>query len=319
MKKNKILLNIVLAIILCIVLIPCVFLIFGGLGTGNSKKAEIYYTTPNHILKAEKTKISEEIPKADAAFQLLKSMKEPSKKDGVSCAVPEDVEFLSLRLEEDCAYVDMGQSYYGMKNADEVLCRSAIVWTLTSLDFIDSVSLSVEGQPLKNEEGIEIGEMDRQNVVLRPEISADTTEYAILKLYFANENGTDLVVEDRVVEVNANQPKEKTIMEQLIAGPLEKGSYATIPADTKLRDITTTNDGICYVNLSQEFVTKPSNVNEVLTIYSIVNSLCELDNIDRIQFLIEGEKVETYKNRNDFGTPFTAVESLNTVNMDKKP
>lgn len=317
MKKNKLLLNLVLGIILCIILIPCGMLLFGSIYGDSSDKAEIYYTTPGYVLKAQKTKISEDTSREEAVMQLLSAMKEPSKKDGISPAVPEDIEFLSARIEKGTAYINLSGTYIEMKNAQEVLCRSAIVWTLTSLDFVDSVVFTVEGVPLRNEEGAEIGFMDRQNVLLNPEISADATEYAILKLYFANENGTDLVVEDRVVEVNANQPREKTIMEQLISGPLETGSYATIPADTKLRDITTTGDGICYVNLSQEFLTKPSSVSEILTIYSVVNSLCELDTIDRVQFLIEGEKVENFRGRNDFGTPYTAVESLKTVMVEK--
>lgn len=316
MRKNKLLLNIVLVIILCIIVIPCGMLLFGSIYGDSSDKAEIYYTTPGYVLKAQKTRISEDISREEAIMQLLNSMKEPSKKDGISPAVPEDIEFLSARMEENTAYVNISGTYFEMENAEEVLCRSALVWTLTSLDFVDNVAITIEGVPLRNEEGTEIGQMNRENVLLNPEISADATEYAILKLYFANESGTDLVVEDRVVEVSANQPREKTIMEQLISGPLEKGSYATIPADTKLRDITTTGDGICYVNLSQEFLTKPNNVSEILTIYSVVNSLCELDYIDRVQFLIEGEKVENFRGRSDFGTPYMAVESLKTVMVE---
>nr|WP_275552236.1 GerMN domain-containing protein [Anaerotignum lactatifermentans] len=290
---------------------------FSSIYGDSSDKAEIYYTTANYDLKAQKTTIADDISREEAAMQLLNSMKEPSPKDGMVTVVPDDLEFLSVQIEDTTARVNISGSYFEMKNSQEVLCRSALVWTLTSLDFVEHVELSVEGVPLRNEEGDLVGPMDRQNVLLNPEISSDATEYAILKLYFANGDGTDLVVEDRVVEVSANQAREKTIMEQLIAGPLENGSFATIPADTKLRDITTTSDGICYVNLSQEFLTKPSNVNEILTIYSVVNSLCELDQIDRVQFLIEGEKVENFRGRSDFGTPYTAVESLKTVMVDK--
>ena len=49
---------------------------------------------------------------------------------------------------------------------------------------------------------------------------------------------------------------------------------------------------------------------ELLTIYSIVNSLCELDQIDRVQFLVEGKKLDTYKDNLQFKTPFTAVDSI---------
>ena len=50
------------------------------------------------------------------------------------------------------------------------------------------------------------------------------------------------------------------------------------------------------MNLSSDFVTK-NNVGtaaERMTIFSIVNSLTELSNVDKVQFLIEGEKKEVY-------------------------
>ena len=51
----------------------------------------------------------------------------------------------------------------------------------------------------------------------------------------------------------------------------------------------------------------------MLTVYSIVNSLCELDHIDKVQFLFEGEKLDDHKGSIDFKTPFTAVSSLKTA------
>ena len=110
-----------------------------------------------------------------------------------------------------------------------------------------------------------------------------------------------------MVEVNANQTREKTVLEQLIAGPEEKGSVATIPIGTKIKDVTTTDDGTCYVNLLKH---TGGEREELLTIYSIVNSLCKLDQIDRVQFLVEGKKLDTYKDNLQFKTPFTAVDSI---------
>ena len=144
------------------------------------------------------------------------------------------------------------------------------------------------------------------------EISAETTEYAILTLYFANSNHTDLQTEERVIEVNANQTSEKTVLEQLIAGPEGTDVQSTVPFETKIRDVTTTKDGICYVNLSSDFVTKHigGEMAEKLTIYSIVNSLCELDHVDKVQFLIEGKKVDRFKEYLEIKTPFTSISSM---------
>ena len=321
MKKKKWLLHLALVVIVCIILLPCLFLLGSKIGSSGMEGAEVYYlVSANNSLKEVRTNVPQEAETSNMAFHLLERMKEDPKKDGMISAVPADVEFLSVHLEDKKAVVDVSSSYLALENAQEVVCRSAIVWTLTSLEMIDNVELTVEGRTLRNQQGKEIGVMNRENVRIDGDVPAETTEYAILKLYFTNADGTDFQIEDRVVEVNANQAREKTILEQLIAGPLEKGYYPTVSADTKIRDVTTTKDGICYVNLSQDFLTKTAtaNINDVVTVYSIVNSLCELEEVEKVQFLMEGEKIEDYKGVLDFSTPFTAVESLQTIRLQNK-
>lgn len=321
MKKKKWFLHLALVVIVCIILLPCLFLLGSKIGSSGMEGAEVYYlVSANNSLKEVRANVPQEAETSNMAFHLLERMKEDPKKDGMISAVPADVEFLSVHLEDKKAVVDVSSSYLALENAQEVVCRSAIVWTLTSLEMIDNVELTVEGRTLRNQQGKEIGVMNRENVRIDGDVPAETTEYAILKLYFTNADGTDFQIEDRVVEVNANQAREKTILEQLIAGPLEKGYYPTVSADTKIRDVTTTKDGICYVNLSQDFLTKTAtaNINDVVTVYSIVNSLCELEEVDKVQFLMEGEKIEDYKGVLDFSTPFTAVESLQTIRLQNK-
>ena len=313
--------HLALVVIVCIILLPCLFLLGSKIGSSGMEGAEVYYlVSANNSLKEVRTNVPQEAETSNMAFHLLERMKEDPKKDGMISAVPADVEFLSVHLEDKKAVVDVSSSYLALENAQEVVCRSAIVWTLTSLEMIDNVELTVEGRTLRNQQGKEIGVMNRENVRIDGDVPAETTEYAILKLYFTNADGTDFQIEDRVVEVNANQAREKTILEQLIAGPLEKGYYPTVSADTKIRDVTTKKDGICYVNLSQDFLTKTAtaNINDVVTVYSIVNSLCELEEVDKVQFLMEGEKIEDYKGVLDFSTPFTAVESLQTIRLQNK-
>ena len=321
MKKGKLLLNIAIGIIICIVAIPCLILLFSRISGSAANHAEVYYWVgANSTLKCIERMIPADQDTANAAWDLLQEMKETATKDGMISAIPESVEFQSVRLEEQTAVVDLSSDYLALKNSEEVVCRSAIVWTLTSLDRVEQVEMTVDGQPLRTKTGNKIGDMNRQNVQIDVEIPAETTEYAILKLYFANEMGTDFRIEDRVVEVNTNQARERTILEQLIAGPLETGLYATIPQDTKIRDVTTTDDGICYVNFSQDFISKAptGNVDMVVAVYSVVNSLCELDNVDRVQFLIEGEKVDNVDGHLEFSTPFEAVEDVQTIALRDK-
>ena len=315
MSKLKKIISIFFIVIMALLVVVSVGLFLKEQFFNDGKSAtELYYMGANGKMKATEIDIQQGSD-VDKIYALLGDLKAGIKADGIKATIPENLEILSVEITDKVAKINFNSAYYGLDSVDEVICRSSIVWSLTSLDFLDSIVFTIEGVPLQSEDGEPYGEMNRENVLIDPIVSATTTEYAILKLYFSNADATDLVVEDRVVEVNANQPREKTILEQLIAGPTEKGNFATIPAETKIMDVTTTSDGVCYVNLSQEFVAKHNggSTGELITIYSIVNSLSELDNVKKVQFLIEGEKVEAYKGHIDFSTPFVAVKSLKTV------
>lgn len=314
-EREKLFRRAILFIAALVILIPCSVLLYGAGGSSGEKKTEFYYMSPDGNMKPVEKNIHGE-NREDILVSVLHTLQEGPKVEGIAASVPEKLKFLSVGLVNDVAIVDVSKEYRSMSNIEEVICRASIVWTLTSLDFVKGVEITVEGNPLCSEQGKAFGAMDRDTVIIDGDVlSAETTEYAILTLYFANQEETDLAAEERVVEVNSNQTREKTILEQLIAGPVEKDCRATIPAETKIRDVTTTNDGVCYVNLSEDFVTKHSGGKkpELLTVYSIVNSLCELDYIDRVQFLIEGKKLDEFKGNLQFKTSFTAVSSLKTV------
>ncbi|MGN0135811.1 GerMN domain-containing protein [Anaerotignum sp.] len=306
----------IILIIALIILIPCSVLFYDAAIASGEEKVDFYYMMTDGKMKPFEKKIRSE-SKEDTLVTVLNTLKEEPKTDGATHSIPESIEILFAKLDGSTAIVDFSDEYYRLSNLDEVICRSSVVWTLTSLDFVDNVEFWVEGQPLRDHNGEATAAFNRGNVVIDSEISAETTEYAILTLYFANAEGTDLAIEERVVEVNANQTREKTILEQLIGGPTEKDCVRTIPTETKIRDVTTTSDGTCYVNLSEDFVVKHSGgkKEELLTVYSIVNSLCELDYVDKVQFLIEGKKLDEFKGNLQFKTPFTAISSLKTAEV----
>lgn len=121
-----------------------------------------------------------------------------------------------------------------------------------------------------------------------PPIPEKTVE--LVTLYFPDRGKQYLVRESRVIEHTTEQ-REKLVLEELIKGPedLEKGTV--IPPATKLYSVTTKN-GTAYVNLSSEFKTDlpVGNNNEILAVYSIVNSLTNLKGINKVQIRIEGYK-----------------------------
>ena len=245
----------------------------------------------------------------DLLLQSIHALQTGPSGELLESTVPSNLKVLDIRLKNNVAYVNLSENYSDMKSGEEILCRAGIVWTLTSLEFVDYVVIEVDGEELTKANGDPIGKMNRDDIVLDIEVSPEPTNLETVTLYFSNEDGTALVKEDREIEVNPNQPLERYVLEQLIAGPQEEGHVMTIPQETKIREINTI-DGICYVDLSIEFVTKHAggSTGEGLTIYSIVNSLTELNHIDKVQFLIEGERQEEYKGHYDLSKPFAPLD-----------
>ncbi|MGE4213468.1 MAG: GerMN domain-containing protein [Anaerotignaceae bacterium] len=233
-------------------------------------------------------------------------LKTTPKSETLVSAIPENLQILDISLNDSVVTVNVSKNYSDMKTGEEMFCRAAIVWTFTGFYFVDNVEILVDGVPLTKTNGEPFGPMGRDDLIVDAQIEAEPTNSTrVLTLYFANEDATALVAEERRVEVNPNQPVEKYILDQLIIGPKEAGHVATVPPETKIRNIKTA-DGICYVDLSEEFVTKHGggSTGETFTVYSIVNSLAELKDIEKVQFLIEGEKQDEYKGHLEFGKPF---------------
>ena len=66
---------------------------------------------------------------------------------------------------------------------------------------------------------------------------------------------------------------------------------STVPGGTRLNSIMI-RDNVCYVDFSKEFMNVQAEVNSEIVIYSIVNTLCELSDVNKVQFTIDGEQRE---------------------------
>ena len=272
--------------------------------------ADIYYVQNiGSTLASEKHEI-DGVSVYDMAIAALEQMKEKPKSENLVSAIPSSVEIVDVKVNKKKITVDFSEEYLGLKAGEEMICRSAIVWTLTGLYFVDGVSFTVEGKPVAKVNGEELGVMTRDNLIINAEIDPEPTNSTrTIVLYFADAKGEKLVKEEIRVNVNINENLEKYVMEALIAGPSDASKLRTVPGETKIRGIKSA-DGICYVDLSEDFVTKHGGgeTAEMLTVYSIVNSLTRLSSIEKVQFLIEGEKRSQFKGYMEFDKLFEAKE-----------
>lgn len=271
---------------------------------GSEDCCEIYYVDNiTQMLKAENVIMDSE-KQNEQVLSLFKKLSGIAKTEERSGVVPKGLEINSISIDNGTLTIDFNAVYNSMTAGEELAFRAAAVYTFTSLDFVDYLLITVDGNELKTAKGMLMGKLGREDVIMNGDISAEPTNYEILTLYFENSEGSALSTEIREVQVNPNLPVERYIVEQVIAGPEDESLRSTVPYDTKIRDISTA-DGVCYVDLSVEFVNKQLGLEKdaLAAVYSIVNSLCEIEDVTKVQFLIEGEKLDSYRNVIDLSKP----------------
>lgn len=143
------------------------------------------------------------------------------------------------------------------------------------------------------------------------------TDKTPVRLYFANTDNTKLKLEIRYIDpedANASTSNlASIIVRELIKGPSDETSFKrTIPAEAKLRTPVSISDKVATVDMSKEFKTKhPGGKDaEKMTIYSIVNSLTELEGIEKVKFTIAGKSQKEYMGNFQFNTMFPRSTQL---------
>ena len=209
--------------------------------------------------------------------------------------IPEGVTVTQTLLKDDGDLkVYFNDAYYMMDAVQEMLCRLALVQTLTQVEGVDCLEFFVDHEPLLDTKGNQVGEMTVDDFVVNPGEQINSIQHASLDLYFSNPSGDGLLLETQRVYYNSNVSLEKLVIEHLIAGPKMNDAIASIPPETSLVNVSVA-DRICYVSLDDGFRTQNYNVQEPIVIYSLVNSLTALPHIDKVQISVNGDTSGVYR------------------------
>lgn len=245
----------------------------------------------------------------EAAEAVLEELSTPAEDIEYMTPIPEEVKIQNCELFGGILEVDFSGEYLDMGNIREKLMRAAVVQSLVRIDGVNAVAFTVDGEPLTDQDGVEIGLMNGDDFVETTASSPNAYQTDTLTLYFANESGDKLVAEQEDVRYSSNVSKDKLIVEKLMQGPNGTEYYPTINPDTNLLSVTT-KDKICYVNFDNTFLTGAYDVLPELTVYSIVNSLVEGTEATQVQITINGETDATYMETVDLSQPLEADMDL---------
>ncbi len=255
----------------------------------NENSINIYYVdTKSSGLVSEpyeliSTDINEQI--GELLYMIKLSPKNLIYKSVLPDNVPQPINTLN---EDGSLILDFDKTYYEMAGIPEILCRASIVKTLSQLEAVEYIQINVNGSPLIDANGNGVGLLTAEDFIDNTETYTNK-----VKLYFANRDGDALIEYDTNIFDTGNSSLEELALEQLINGPKELGMYQTIPEGTVLLNVSK-SDGICTVDFNENFLEKLPSVDEEVTIYSIVNTLVELPDINKVQFTINNQVIQTF-------------------------
>ena len=224
-------------------------------------------------------------------------------------ALPDGVKYNSIRLDNDIATIDLSAEFNYGTNVEQLMRRYTVISTACSVQGVSKAQLLVNGEMINSlSTGKPLSAMGKEDIVT--DSAQVTNDKVVLTLYFSDDNAMYLVPEARQVSLKEGERMTTLIVEELLKGPVNKSLLPTLSPDIKVLS-TETKDSVCFVNLSSEFVSSVNggSAGEMLAVYSLVNSLCEVKEVRKVQILAEGKKIESFGHI-DLSEPFEKNESI---------
>lgn len=301
------------AILLLLLLTTLLTACSNNKGQTDSNSNKIYYIdSKSSAIVSEDYTITSKITQ-EMIQELLNMLKQPPKNVMFKNGLPENVSIKTTSItNEGRLTINFDSNYSSLVGIPEVLCRATIVKTLSQIKDVEYIEFYVNDQPLIDSNGVVVGLMTTQDFI--ESIESNTNYQA--SLYFANREGNGLIEYPTSINYTGTGSIEELVIKQLINGPTVIGMYATIPEGTTLLNVST-KEGVCSVDFNETFLDKIPDISNEVAIYSIVNTLVELPNrnISKVQFLINGEVVATYRENFPFDGFFernlTLIEGSN--------
>lgn len=217
------------------------------------------------------------------------------------------VDVKEFEIKEKQLSIFFSSAYHNLDSIDEVLLRAAIVKTLCQVNGVEYVEFFVEDASLVID-GTPVGVMSELSFLDSVGGNGYTrNKYATL--FFSDLSGTGMKEVTVPLTYDMTVPFARLLVEQLLSGPEEiegvntSDVRQTIPEGTSVNSLTL-RDNVCYIDFSKQFLDVQAEVKSEIVIYSIVNTICELSEVNRVQFTVDGEQRARYGDLEGFDVPF---------------
>ena len=212
------------------------------------------------------------------AFELLRA-----EDDQLLSPIPEGVRLQSYTLMNGRLALHLSEEYLALgEGYARTISNYCIALTYCGFSNIDAVTIYSGGESVAEE-------LTEREVLLRND--TDEPEKLRLRLYYPDSERRRLDYEHVTVRSgDGDMLPERQALRLLAQEPASEGLIAALPEHIELIAVSTDIAGVCSVNFASGFSdNNPATVREErLFIYSIVNTLCSLERVRSVRFLVDG-------------------------------
>ena len=202
--------------------------------------------------------------------------------------ISEEIQIESYDIKEKALTVHFNEEYNNLTDTSEALLRAAVVKTVIQVEGVDNVTFYIGKYPLMDVNENAVGAMTDESFLYDYGQAQSQSESEVLTLYYATVDGNNLREMKQTAHYSTTIPLEQVVLNSLTQTPEAEGIMSAIPEGTKVLSVVI-NDGICYVTLDSGIFNLPEGETREVAVYSIVNSLCELDTVSKVQIIVNNE------------------------------
>lgn len=225
---------------------------------------------------------------------ILRSYLSGPQSPGLESPFPRDTEILSWKSIGTSLHLNFSDTFAQLSGVDLTLACACIAKTCLELTDATIIRIRANGALLN---GSTYVVMDEENLNLMDD-SLDKLRTDLI-LYYTDSQRRYLIGHNVSVNLANHDNVISFLLEQLLTAPDGMGLVSPLPSGTRLLSCRV-SDGVCTLDLSQEFEQNafPQSYAQRTTLLSIVNTLTQLEEVERVEFYLEGNLMARYQELN---------------------
>lgn len=200
------------------------------------------------------------------------------------CAAPR------FTLEENVLTLHFEQDFAALTGVELTVAAGCLARTFLPLTGAEQLILTADGTLLGGETAMALTLSD---LGLRDD-SLDLL-HGTYTVYYCDAARRYLIGQSLSVNLSSREELPALLLEQMFTPPSGMGLRTVLPDSCRVLGVTV-KDGLCTVDLSAEFDSRRyySHTGQILSLMGIVNTLCALEEIEQVEFTIDGQLLVHY-------------------------